>query len=145
MPPGPRELATVDLTVLSETVGAVDEQQPMPNEATGQPPLELRLTAGRPCTVRLIGELDMGTAPIVDCLATNVAACCGRLVVDLSGCGFVDVAGCRALIRLAAQLPSVQVVNASPLAMRVLELAGWAHLLSPPATPGTPEAPAEEA
>ena len=51
--------------------------------------------------LRLVGELDMATAPLVDhAVATALAAHPHHLRLDLTGVTFCDVAGLRALRRL---------------------------------------------
>ena len=81
-------------------------------------------------TIAVTGELDMSTA---DRLVTTVTDALsgdadGRLSVDLSGVGFCDSAGIRALVRLRKVADqaglSLELLNPTPVVRRVLELSG---------------------
>ena len=53
----------------------------------------------------------------------------GDIVVDVGGLSFIDVSGCRALVRVAATLPDgrhLVLVNVPEHLTRVLSLCGWA-------------------
>jgi anti-sigma B factor antagonist len=52
--------------------------------------------------VFVTGDLDLATAPRLDEALAGVTA--GVVVVDLSGCTFLDSAGIRALVRAAGSL-----------------------------------------
>jgi anti-anti-sigma regulatory factor len=77
-------------------------------------------TAGT--TLRLTGELDYMSAETVGRLLD--AHCRGRLRVDASGLGFVDLLGMRALRGKPAR--PLTIVGASPSMRRLVALLGWA-------------------
>jgi anti-anti-sigma factor len=54
---------------------------------------------GRSVCLRLDGEFDMGTAPLVeDALSPALDPRCARLVVDLADVSFMDSSGLRVLV-----------------------------------------------
>ncbi|MCW2878979.1 MAG: hypothetical protein JWQ95_3079 [Sphaerisporangium sp.] len=106
----------------------------------------LRITSMvHPPGIRLEGELDCSGVPgLMTALAGAVqmpALGNGRIYADLSGLDFIDVGGLRALVTvgLDAGLGGagvVQVVAASAVARRLLQLTGWDRL------PGWDQVPA---
>lgn len=81
------------------------------------------------------GELDLFTAPelrarLRDHMDGHGAAT--DLVVDLSGCAFVDASGCQALLRAARQLAAVgqrlAIVNTDPQNTRIFTVMGLDEL-----------------
>ena len=92
-------------------------------------------------TVLLVtGELDItATAQMSDALTTGCSLARDRLVVDVSGLAFIDIAGLRVLLSAHSRLlgqgrTGIVVRGASGCARRVFELTGFASLLddSPP-------------
>ena len=84
---------------------------------------QLTIRAGRtPGTFVLRGEIDMHTAPLVTRLKPSTER--PRVVLDLSGVTFVDSAGVRALLELAATLRvgTLTLSCPSPPVRRVLDL-----------------------
>jgi anti-sigma B factor antagonist len=76
--------------------------------------------------VFVTGELDLATAPRLDeALATLTA---DVIVVDLSGCTFLDSAGIRALVGTARKLGEadrgLRVVTSDAGVLRLLEITG---------------------
>lgn len=62
-------------------------------------PLELgRVIGPRSTVLTVVGELDCSTAPLLsDLVEDSARACPELLVLDLSGCTFLDSGGCRTL------------------------------------------------
>lgn len=95
------------------------------------PPLQMEVTwDGVIATVTLTGELDITSAPgLAERLLKVVDAGPERLVLDLGGLVFVDVAGGRALdcAHKAAQAAGCPVIVRwpRPCASRVIQLAGF--------------------
>jgi len=91
----------------------------------------VRITVERDGPVRVIGvsgELDSIAAPgFAQHAARAVAGTSGVLVLDLSGLGFVDCCGARALAAVTREVPDdcpVLVHSARPIVRRVLDLMG---------------------
>jgi len=82
--------------------------------------------------VRVVGELDVATAPLVT--AGFRLAERSEVRLDLSGLTFIDVRGLDAVVDAVEQLRgaghAVRVVGATGLIRRVFELTGHASLLS---------------
>lgn len=91
-----------------------------------------------PCTgvtvVRVHGEVDLATADRLRdrLLQAAEASRCDCLVVDMSGLGFFDASGVRALVSvfqtLTGQGRHVVLSEPSPIAARVLEALGMRRL-----------------
>jgi anti-sigma B factor antagonist len=87
--------------------------------------------AGRVIVVR--GELDLFTAPeLRERLHEHVERRGEDLVVDLSGCAFVDASGCQALLsaarRLQARGAQLAIVSPEPANARVFTVMGLDEL-----------------
>jgi anti-anti-sigma factor len=90
------------------------------------------VTLGDATIVRLRGILDLSTAPdLREMLDRASADGPARLVIDLGGITFLDPAGARPLVALAARTPPPRVTlrNAQGLARRVLGLLGLGSML----------------
>jgi len=77
--------------------------------------------------VSVIGELDRATVPAFNRTLLDVSeAGTGEVIVDLTGCSFLDSAGLRALIatkeRLERSDRSLALVLSNPIVMRVIRL-----------------------
>jgi anti-sigma B factor antagonist len=88
--------------------------------ATGQ------LGNGTP-VVSVMGELDLAAVPAFDrTLLDVIEAGTGEVIVDLTGCSFLDSSGLRALIaakeRLERSDRSLALVISSPIVMRIFQL-----------------------
>jgi anti-anti-sigma factor len=91
-----------------------------------------------PCTgvtvVRVHGEVDLATADLLRdrLLKAASASRCDCLVVDMSGLGFFDASGVRALVAVYRELTRqgrhVVLAEPSPIADRVLEALGMRRL-----------------
>ena len=77
--------------------------------------------------VRVSGDLDLATSPRFS-EALAAAAATRHVVIDLTGCTFLDSSGVRALAQAARKIPEgerrVDVVAGSPGVRRVLEITG---------------------
>jgi anti-sigma B factor antagonist len=85
-------------------------------------------------TVRVRGELDVATAPLLRAALDGVyARQPARVEMDLSGITFLDASSLATLIaarrRLAAQRAVLVLVDPSPIARRVIGLAGLDRVL----------------
>ncbi|HEY6744326.1 MAG TPA: STAS domain-containing protein [Mycobacteriales bacterium] len=85
-------------------------------------------------TVRVRGELDIATAPLLRAALDGVyARRPERVEVDLSGITFLDASSIATLIaarrRLAAQRAALVLVDPSSIARRVIRLAGLDRVL----------------
>lgn len=95
-------------------------------------PGELLVTvagAGPECEVRLLGELDLSTAPqLRDELARLAAGGATLVTVDLSDLGFIDSTGLSVLItglkRFRQQGGELALRSPSPSTRKVLEITG---------------------
>jgi anti-anti-sigma factor len=102
------------------------------NDVSGHAPLRADVSeAGVRTTVRLRGELDLATAPVLAATVRPYAReGCRELVVDVSELTFLDCAGITVLVELAdalaAQQPPGRVVvrNPVPIVRRVLDITG---------------------
>ena len=80
--------------------------------------------------VYVIGELDLATAPAFERKLLDVTeAGMGEVIVDLSGCSFLDSRGLRALIAAKEQLGrvdrSLALVLSNPIVMRIFQITGF--------------------
>jgi anti-anti-sigma factor len=79
------------------------------------------------------GDIDLSNAMAWESALTAVAGGVDEVPLDLSGLGFIDVQGVRALARTAADMADGQrliVESAPPELLRVLRLSGWGHVTS---------------
>jgi anti-sigma B factor antagonist len=77
--------------------------------------------------VSVMGELDLAAVPAFDrTLLDVIEAGTGEVIVDLTGCSFLDSRGLRALIaakeRLERSDRSLALVISSPIVMRIFQL-----------------------
>lgn len=83
--------------------------------------------------VHVEGELDLGTAPRLSDQLETPAAGGGRLVLDLTGCGFIDSSGLRTLLGARAASDgaggSLALVVSDPNLLRVFEVASLDRVL----------------
>jgi anti-sigma B factor antagonist len=80
--------------------------------------------------VHVIGELDLATAPAFERKLLDVTeAGTGEVIVDLTGCSFLDSRGLRALIaakeRLERSDRSLVLVLSNPIVMRIFQITGF--------------------
>lgn len=102
---------------------------------------EERLDAHGISVIAVRGELDLFTAPeLRERLRAHMddPQPAHDLVVDLSGCAFVDASGCQALLRAARQLTAVgrrlAIVNTNPGNTRIFTVMGLDELFPVVAT-----------
>lgn len=94
--------------------------------------------------IKVDGDLDMSTAESLVDTVTGVVAGAGALAVnlDLSGLGFLDSSGIRALLRarraVVAQGGSLTVSGARGLVAEVLHITAVEELLGITTPPGRP-------
>lgn len=82
--------------------------------------------------LRLVGELDIGTAGYLRSALAEVAGQGATIVLDLSGLGFVDSSGLHELVvavkRQRAAGGDIVLRHPSPQTLRVLEIVGLTQL-----------------
>lgn len=92
---------------------------------TGHFDVQLVSMSDGACAVRVVGDLDMATAPeLEERIASVVSA--SRLVIDLTQCTFLDSAAVRALMTIARDADTagtpLALVASDPGILRVLEI-----------------------
>ena len=89
-------------------------------------PLEVAIKGDHPTVVRLRGDIDIATSPVLEqALATVIASePTGPIVFDFSHVGFVDSSGLAVLITVARAGHEVVVRGASDTVARVVEATG---------------------
>ncbi|MBG0826648.1 MEDS domain-containing protein [Planomonospora sp. ID67723] len=78
--------------------------------------------------LRVTGAIDSTTAPAWSAILQNATGGDGDVQVDMAGLEFIDVAGLRELVRVAAALPDgrrLHVLNLAPALDKVIRLVGW--------------------
>jgi len=87
----------------------------------------------RPAGLRVAGEIDLETVPVLDLALEPLLEAGNDVVLDLAELTFIDVTGVRALARTASQLRSaglqLHLVRVSANVRLLFGLSGWAHLL----------------
>jgi anti-anti-sigma factor len=87
-------------------------------------------TAGVPI-ISLSGDLDISNVKDLDgAVASLTADPPERLIIDTSDLRFMDSAGIAVLLRVAAQVPTVQIRNPSKAVRRVIEVTGLTGVLT---------------
>lgn len=91
--------------------------------------------SGGVVVIAVEGELDLFTAPELRARLrehTDSVGVIRDLVVDLSGCAFVDASGCQVLLRAARRLNAVgrqlAIINTSPANARIFSVMGLDEL-----------------
>lgn len=89
-------------------------------------PLEVTIKGDHPTVVRLRGDLDIATSPVLEeALAALIASePTGSIVFDFSHVGFVDSSGLAVLITVARAGHEVVVRGATEIVARVIEATG---------------------
>jgi stage II sporulation protein AA (anti-sigma F factor antagonist) len=80
-----------------------------------------------PYGVRLIGEIDMATAPALSEALLAAVAGANAITVDMSDVTFMDSSGLQAILAAAAEATAEEplvVKDPSPAVLRVMELVG---------------------
>ena len=85
-----------------------------------------QLEDGTP-VVSVMGDVDLATAPLLERTLVEVTeAGKGEVVVDLTGCSFLDAGGLRALVatrsRLKSSDRSLALVLSNPSVMRIFQI-----------------------
>jgi anti-sigma B factor antagonist len=95
--------------------------------------------------VSVVGELDLATAQVFERTLPDVTeAGTGEMILDLTGCSFLDSTGLRALVAARERLEhsdrSRALVVTSPIVMRIFKITGfdeWFEIR--PSLPAGPE------
>lgn len=81
--------------------------------------------------VRVAGELDVATAPVLDAALTQAEASAAPMIaIDLTGVSFIDSTGLRALLEAHARdkrhaaAGRLQIIGGSEQAQKLFRLAG---------------------
>ena len=87
--------------------------------------VRVETTPAGAAVLRIFGELDLATASRFE-EAVASAAPATHIVIDLSGCTFLDSAGMRSLVNASRDAPEsrVDLVTTDPGILRVLEITG---------------------
>lgn len=98
--------------------------------------VEIQLS-GHPCRLRLIGELDLGSAQLVsDALMQWEVQQAGPLVIDMAGVSFMDCSGLSVLLgaynRACRDNRELTIINPQPPVRRIFGLTGCGYMLSEP-------------
>ena len=90
-----------------------------------------QLANGTP-VVSVMGELDLATAQVFERTLLDVTEAgtgTGELILDLTGCSFLDSTGLRALVAARERLEhsdrSLALVVSSPIVMRIFQITGF--------------------
>jgi anti-sigma B factor antagonist len=90
-----------------------------------------RLDNGTP-VVRVMGEVDLATVPALEKALLGVGDRTGAVIVDLTGCTFLESSGLRALVatrgRLQRSNRRMALVLSTPTVLRVFEITGLDEL-----------------
>jgi anti-anti-sigma factor len=82
--------------------------------------------------VTLDGELDIGTVESLGAAVTaELAAVETTLVVDTEQLRFVDSSGIALWVGWSQSVPRIEIRNAGPLVLRVIQTMGLAEILNP--------------
>src|SRR6201988_5093923 len=99
----------------------------------GQPAaitLGIRREADGARVVSLAGELDSSNVgTLADAMAGLVAERPARVVFAVGALRFMDSAGIAVLVRIAAEVPTVEVRDPSPIVRRIIEVTGLTDVL----------------
>lgn len=97
--------------------------------------MEFRLDVemqGGVCVIRILGEVDICTAPELDARLRRVVAGGNmEVAVDLANCSYFDSEGIKALIRAEESMPEggrITICGARGTVLRVFEISGLCRL-----------------
>lgn len=85
---------------------------------------------GGATTISISGELDLANVHAVRDAVEQVAPSGGRMVLDLTGVGFIDSTGLGLIASTAQQIGDRLVVVPSPVTRRLLDLTGMSDHLT---------------
>ena len=89
--------------------------------------------AGNGTVLRVEGDLDLETAPLLIADAEPHLAVAGNLVIDLSHLDFIDSSGLSALIRLHKQRSAAgrkfEIISPSPSVAKAFQITGLDQVL----------------
>ena len=91
-------------------------------------PTVFRVEHPQPDRLRLVGELDVQSAPQLDAALEPLDG--AAIDVDLSGVTFADSSGLRALVRAKRNHHGVRLVRPTPALARLVEITGLTDALS---------------
>ncbi|GAA2600379.1 hypothetical protein GCM10010435_94710 [Winogradskya consettensis] len=85
-----------------------------------------------PSRLRLAGELDMQTLPVLDRALEELLDAAGHGWIDLTGLTFMDVGGMRALALAARAMREARrelhLTGAAPNLHTMARILGWSHI-----------------
>ena len=84
-------------------------------------------------TIELAGRLDTNTAPLFDKVINEDVNDVENLIIDFKGLEYISSAGLRVLLsaqKKMQQIGSMKVVNVCESVMEVLEITGFADILT---------------
>lgn len=94
--------------------------------------IEIKRNAGE-ITIELVGRLDTTTAPALDKTISEDIGDTKALVLDLKGLEYISSAGLRVLLGAQIKMQkvgSMKVINVREEVMEVLEMTGFADILT---------------
>jgi anti-sigma B factor antagonist len=84
--------------------------------------------------VHVVGELDLATCSVVEEAIAATPPSSSRVIVDLTGCTFLDSSGLRVLMRARREVEErgagLELVAADPTIVRVLDIANVVPVLT---------------
>ena len=111
--------------------------QDAPSEIRGTVPFSAELLSGEgPSVVKLLGELDLSTAPQLEACLEGLGADGASVQLDLSGLTFCDSSGISAMVTAAKRVRKrgghLSIASPQPAVRSVLEITGLLDYLSAP-------------
>ncbi len=92
--------------------------------------LGIETVPGRTPVLKLSGELDSSNVGRLEATVASVLATPPeRVVFEMSDLRFMDSAGISVLVRLAAEVQTVEIRDPSPIVRRVIEVTGLTGVL----------------
>lgn len=108
----------------------------MPDDAPRPSLLDIETHPGPDAVLALVGELDPGTAPLLQAQLLELAAdaAVASVTIDLAGISFLDSSGVRAIVAgseaLRARTGRLVLRSPNPNVQRVLEVTGLDQLVT---------------
>ena len=139
-PHGALEVPLLSLIALCSVTQGVSGNmaiQDAPSEIRGTVPFSAELLNGEgPSVVKLLGELDLSTAPQLETCLEGLGADGASVQLDLSGLTFCDSSGISAMVTAAKRVRKsggqLSIASPQPAVRSVLEITGLLDYLSAP-------------